>query len=605
MLSMARKNPIVWVTYCIILVMSLDTAVKSAQPQPLSAAQSVRGWMLLSNRVDDGLHVIERAKDYDINHLQLSHHIIHDLRHVRDESRLARVHRLTEAAHQAGIQEVVLWDRTLYSLSYYPDEFRTGPNNTIDLDNPAFWEWFKNDYRDMLDKVPDIQGLILTFIETGARVERQHSDKLKTDAEKLAAAVNAVADVVIDERGLNLYARTFAYDHQEYERITGAIKLFKYDQIRLMMKESPHDFLLLHPQDSYAGKFDRPTLMEYDAAGEFNGQGIILNTWPQYILDRARDYLQRDHIVGYVARTDRYGTTRIIDRPSEINLWALKCVHETLDVTVDEVYRQFISQRYAPEAVPHLQAAFSNAFDIVTGVLYTLGTSTANHSQLDYDPYNSHWARHVSGKWLTPPIARVGHGVNKEFHYWRDVINTLAPVWAKAGGTQLGEIPWVVEKGWLNQENDLMNEHYLRDVLTQRDYAIELIRQSLQHLEDARPWLSKTDFSDLYHHLKHTLLTARLHRAVSAAYWGFRVYARGPEHRSSYVMAETRRGLLDIEWVAAEIDAYPVRPPSGQWNWGRDANAARRYYRWIVEEGWPEQTRGRRNPYGGMKFSLE
>ncbi len=590
-----------WILCFLLMVVSGNAAAKSVQPQPLSADQPIRGWMLLSDRMEDNLRVIERATDYNINHLQLSHSIIHDLWHVRKPGQLNMVRKLTDAAHQAGIQEVVLWDRTLYSMSYYPDQFRTGPNKTIDLDNPAFWEWFKNDYRQMLDMVPRIQGLILTFIETGARIERQHSEMLKTDSEKLAAAVNAVADVVIRERGLNLYVRTFAYDHKEYERITGAIELFERDEIRLMMKETPHDFFLLHPQDVYAGQFNRPTLMEYDIAGEYNGQGIILNTWPQYILGRAKDYLQRDHIAGYVARVDRYGDTRIIDRPSEINLWALKCVHEDLAVTTEQVYQQFISQRYGSAAVPHLQAAFSNAFDIVTGVLYTLGTSTANHSALDYDPYRSNWTRHVSGKWLDPPIARVGHGVNKEFHYWRDVVNTLAPVWAKAGGPQLAEIPWVLEKGWLDQKNELMNEQYLRYVLTQRDHAITLIRESLQHVQAARPSLSEKDYNDVYHHLMHTLLTARIHRAVSAAYWGFRIYARGQEYRTCYVLQETRQGLTDIQGVAAEIDAYPVKPPSGQWNWRKDADAARRYYRWIVEEGWPENTHG----YGGMKFPLQ
>lgn len=608
-MKMIRKFlrfPVLWLS-CVMLAASMNTAAKPVQPMPLSADQPIRGWMLLSDSMEDNLRVIERAVDYDINHLQLSHRVIHDLWHVRKpgQSQLNMIRKLTDAAHQAGIQEVVLWDRTLYSLSYYPDQFRTGPNKTIDLDNPAFWDWFKNDYREMLDKVPNIQGLILTFIETGARVERQYSRKLKTDSEKLAAAVNAVADVVIGERGLNLYVRTFAYDHKEYERITGAIELFERDEIRLMMKETPHDFLLLHPQDFYAGKFSRPTLMEYDVAGEFNGQGIILNTWPQYILDRAKDYLRRDHIIGYVARVDRFGDTRIIDRPSEINLWALKCAHENTAITVDRVYQQFISQRYTSEAVPALQAAFANAFDIVTGVLYTLGTSTANHSALDYDPYRSHWARHVSGKWLDPPIARVGHGVNKDFHYWKDVVNTLAPVWAKEGGTQLAEIPWVLEKGWLDQKNDLMNEQYLRYVLTQRDHAISLVRESLQHVQAARPYLSEQDYNDLYHHMMHTLLTARIHRAVSAAYWGFRIYAQGEENRTLYVMNETRQGLRDILGITAEIDAYPVKPPSGQWNWAKDADAARRYYRWIVEEGWPDSTDGYKNPYAGMKFPIQ
>lgn len=41
----------------------------------------------------------------------------------------------------------------------------------------------------MMKLVPEADGLLLTFIETGARAENQHSEKLKTGAEKLAAVV--------------------------------------------------------------------------------------------------------------------------------------------------------------------------------------------------------------------------------------------------------------------------------------------------------------------------------------------------------------------------------------------------------------------------------
>src|SRR5690606_2369802 len=196
--------------------------------KPLDLNEPVKGWIILSDNPEEGMSVIDRAPEYDINHLQLSHDVIHDLRHVRDPQRLRLAKSFIKRAHEKGIREVVVWDRSLYNLSYYPDQFKPGPDGTIDLDNPAFWEWFKNDYREMLDMIPGIQGLILTFIETGARVENQHSMKLKSNQEKLAAVVNAVASVVIGERGLNLYARTFSYTYEEYENIVGAIELFEY-----------------------------------------------------------------------------------------------------------------------------------------------------------------------------------------------------------------------------------------------------------------------------------------------------------------------------------------------------------------------------------------
>ena len=136
---------------------------------PLRLDQPVRGWTILSDVEADGMAVIAAAPEYGINHLQISHEIVHDLNEVRDEAKRGLTNRLTDAAHRAGIQEVVVWDHALYGLGYYPERFRTGPGGTIDLDDPEFWAWLKQDYREMLDLVPEIDGIVLTFIETGAR----------------------------------------------------------------------------------------------------------------------------------------------------------------------------------------------------------------------------------------------------------------------------------------------------------------------------------------------------------------------------------------------------------------------------------------------------
>jgi hypothetical protein len=354
-----------------------------------------------------------------------------------------------------------------------------------------------------------------------------------------------------------------------------------------MMKETPHDFFLTHPTDFFAGTIDRPTIMEFDAAGEFNGQGIIANTWPQYILHRWSDLLERDNVIGYAARTDRYGDTRIIGKPSEINLLALKRRFEDSTVNAETIYREFIIQRYGKEALPFIKSAFENSFDIITSTLYTLGTNTANHSALNYDPYSSSYARHVSGKWFDPPIVFIKHNVNREFHYWKDIINHIAPRWAKAGGAQLGEIPWVIEKSWLKPE-ETMNEEYLGYILTEKDYGVQLAKESLSYIDKAKPFLLKENYQELHHYFQRTLLTAKLHRAVSAAYFGFRVYARGPEFRSQKLNNIIAEGLKNIKVISETINNYPEPGPNdGQWKWQEDTEMAMQYYEWITKGKWP------------------
>lgn len=610
------KSPLI--SFFLMLLFIIVGCGKKMDPRPLAPDEVVQGWMILSDSWEDGKVVLEAAPDYNINHLQISHHVIHDLRHVREPARLELATKMTNLAHKKGVTEVAFWDRNLYPLDYYPDEFKTGPRGTINLDNPAFWDWLKNDYREMLELAPDIQALMLTFIETGARVEDQYSEVLATNAEKLAAVVNAVSEVVIGEYGMNLYARTFAYTQEEFDNILGAIELFEYPEIRLMMKEMPHDFFLTHPPDFYAGQIPRATIIEYDPVGEYHGQGVIANTWPQFILKRARDLQTRDHIIGYVARTDRYGDTRIVGRPSEINLYALKRYMEDPSVTSDQMYREFITKRYGREAYPFVRAAFENAFDIITSSLYTLGTVTAHHSRLNFDPYNSIYARLVSGRWIDPPVVFIEHGVNEELHYWKDIMNQLAPAWAKAGGTQLDEIPEIVEQGWLEQ-GDLMNEEFLGKILTQKRYGVRLAKESLAHIEEARPYLSDEHYEDLHHFFYRTLLTARLHEAAHASYQGFRIYGKGENYRTPWVMSTVRNGLLDLKATIDEIAAYPGEHAVGQWDWSLDAALddlgrymPMRYYNWIVHEGWPDSTQGTHgrnipwfpNHHGGMTFPL-
>jgi hypothetical protein len=295
----------------------------------------------------------------------------------------------------------------------------------------------------------------------------------------------------------------------------------------------------------------------------------------------------------------------VIGHPSEINLLALKRYAEDADVTAETVYDEFIASRYGANAVPLVAAAFRNAFDIVTSTLYTLGTNTANHSALDYDPYASSYARSVSGKWIDPPIVFVRHDVDRELHYWKDVVDHLAPPWAKVlkGAAQLEEAPWVIERGWLKAAEQI-DATYLEYVAKEKAFGVRLAEASTRSIEEARPLLRDAVYQDLHHYFARTLLTARLHRAVATAYFGFRVYARGEAFRTPPVMASTRDALAEIPGIAKAIREYPLKPPAGQWTWEKDADAGLRYFDAITRTGWPMETHGVRNAYGGMRFPL-
>jgi hypothetical protein len=312
------------------------------------------------------------------------------------------------------------------------------------------------------------------------------------------------------------------------------------------------------------------------------------------MLGRARDLLRRPHVIGYTARTDRYGGTRLVGHPAEIDLYALKRFVEDPTITAQRVTSEFAARTTARLRRRSSRRAFRNAFDVVSSSLYTLGTNVANHSRLDYDGYSSSYARHVSGKWIEPPVAHVGHGVNRDLHYWRDVVDRIAPPSAKEpNGAQWSEVAWVRDSGWIHP-GELMDEPTLRMVLAEKRWGVAKARESLRAIEDGRRALRPADYAELRALFERTLLTARLHEAVASAYYGFRVWTRGDSYRTPFVTRSIREGLAEIAEVSALMRAYPSPPPKGQWEWAKDADQAMKYHEWITK-GWTK--------YGGVRFA--
>ncbi|TWP45301.1 hypothetical protein FKR81_39340 [Lentzea tibetensis] len=521
--------------------------------------------------------MIAAAKQYRVNHLQLSHDVVHDLREVREPARQAQVNRLTDLAHRSGVKEVAAWDHALYALTYYPAEYRTGPGGTIDLDNEKFWEWFRSDYRQMLDLVPNIDSIVLTFIETGARVENQHSEKLKTASEKLAYLVDQIA-TVLEERGMLLYLRTFGYYPEEMQRTIDAINLVKNTKVRVMAKAQPHDFFLTHPIDVTVKDIKRPVLIEYDTTGEYNGQGKIANAFVAEHADRLRYYKKLPNVIGYVGRTDRYRESRIVGTPTEINLYALKRASE--GASNDLIYFEFAARKYGLLAAPHVARALKRSPEIITSSLYSLGSNTANHSRLDYDPYCSSYHRSVSGKWIDPPTTFVKHGVNKKFHYWIDVADHLSPPHCKTDGILRREAGYVLDKGWVTPGNH-MTAPYLKDITVEKDHGVKLAEASLRDIETVRKFLRPNDYAQLKSYFERTVMTTKLHRSVAKAYFGYRIYIQEPSADLAKTIWE---GLDEAKLIAAQVRAYPA-PSTGEWNWVIDAAQADLYYT-RISEGW-------------------
>lgn len=181
----------------------------------------------------------------------------------------------------------------------------------------------------------------------------------------------------------------------------------------------------------------------------------------------------------------------------------------------------------------------------------------------------------------------VEHGINKEIHYWKDVINHIAPARFKTKNSPLKEeAKYVIDSNWV-EPMELMDSLYLHYIIAEKQYGVEVAQKALSEIEQTKELLSSKDYEELYQLFKRTLLKAQLHEAVSSAYFGYRVYARGESFRYKGLKEQILFALQRIDQVTEEMKLMEGSFPIGQWDWLKDADTALEYKNKILG-GWKE-----------------
>jgi hypothetical protein len=548
---------------------------------------AVRGWNILSDNETNARRVIDVATtDYDINHIEFSHQLVNQLKDIRPIGRAELVNRLAAYAHEKGIPEVFVWDQALYDVGYYPEAFRrkVDGQERLDLDNDDLWRWIRSDYRSMLTLIPEVDGIVLNFLDAPGRIADQYSMRLPDGVTKVAAVIDTLARIFIDEHGLKLCIRAAVSDARQFSLVVGAVRELRHPGITVMVTEAEQAFLLTHPLSTVCDSIHKyPIIVEFDAAHEFNGQGVLASMLPEVHLKRWKEYLSEPNIEGYVARTDHFYESTIIDGPCEINLYALKRASDDPWMNIDKVYNEFVTRKYGEQATPYIEPAFRKSYDIISSMMYTLGLPVANRSMMSF----SNEASYISlnpGKWQRNMEYTVEHDVNKTFHYWQDVVNHLAPREIKNPGVIAAEIPMVFENGWLD-DRELMNVEYLRTIVAEKDYGVRVAQSALEDVLRAKAHITSAEqYTRLIETMRRTEMAARLYRASAKAYFAHRIYARGGEFRTPEVVYMLQDGLDEIATVSQEMTQYPYKGPRAEFNFQSLANSALALRQSILDE---------------------
>ncbi len=532
----------------------------------------IYSWNILTDHTPTAFFTLEATTNYDVNQIQLSGEICKELRDVKHQWNRNIVNNLTERAHEIGIPEVLVWDKALYPLKYYPDRFKI--NGKINLDDNDFWKWLYNDYKKMLDKIPEVNGIVLSLNETETKVEEQHSEILNTAGEKLATFVDSLSCLIVKQREMELYLRYKAYSRKDIKKLVSFLKMIKTPGIRFMENALPGKYLTAQKYSEWVGKIPVPVVIDFDCAHVNEGQANVAAIFPELHLNQWKYYQRIPNVKGFSLRTDRLGKTSIIGRPSEINLFAVYEAARDPGIEPDSAILNYLYLNYDTMAVPCFFDAFKLATEIIMASFYTLGVNTTDHSQTNFS-YKPSFVHKTTIDEPEDSEIEIGHGVNKTFLYWSEIINHLAPSDIKT--TENGDmdlLPRGAYNNWLHP-GELMDSTWLDYIITEKEYAVNLASEAISKINMAKPYCNDhNSFNCIYHTFNRTLLTAKLRKAYAQVYYANRVWNRGEEFQNDKLLSMIKEGISEIQYTSEDIKRYRRKGPAGQYSWEEDADIA-------------------------------
>ena len=346
----------------------------------------VMGWILLDDDREHISRVLNRAQEFGIDHVQLSHSLIMDIDEINeDDARAQRLQDISREAHGHGI-EVWVWSHEFTNESYLI---------CFDPEDPL-WERRKKAYRDALTRIPEIDGVVLMFGSSDVEpwyaacfcqwcMDQPPTGNLILDlihsrpVDRLQQIFEAVSEVVSGEFKRKLRVRTFMHQLPELEWLGESLRTWTDPEPGVMSKDVPQDWQPYYPHNPLIGDVgERNQIIEMDLGNEYWGRSRILVSQVDYIHYRY-GYDRSAGAEGAAARIER-GGDHAFGNPNEINIYAFSRFLQDPQVTPDEVYREWFELRYAvnPDspAADILKTIFRNSHDAMRKMYYTLGMWT-------------------------------------------------------------------------------------------------------------------------------------------------------------------------------------------------------------------------------------
>jgi hypothetical protein len=297
------------------------------------------------------------------------------------------LNRIVDIAARWNI-EVYLQNKELFFHDVFLElNPRLTKNGAVCPNEPFWWEFVDTKYRELLEDVPGIAGVITAPATNESRLSifgnRCECELCaRATPESWFESLLSTMYRPLHGAGKLLVVRDFVFDSATQAELASVMQHLPGDVV-ISLKNTPHDYYPSFPDNPRIGQVGRHRQwIEFDSMGQYFGWGIA----PSIMIEDMRrrfEHARRHGADGILIRTDweSLDAHSSFHTPNLINLYAGAMLGRDADTPAADIYRAWLVEREMLErgateaevdaAARWAQQLFEPSWSAVRGALYT------------------------------------------------------------------------------------------------------------------------------------------------------------------------------------------------------------------------------------------
>lgn len=312
------------------------------------------------------------------------------------DRRIDELRRLADEAHRHGL-DFLIWDHEIAFppgfVEAYPEV--RGVDYPICFSHPSILEFVDAKFDEFFRKLPEVDGIDLTFAETRGYNLLEHSgckcEKCsRTSAEQKLRQLLIRVYEACRRHGKRMEVRSYNQSPRHAAIMAKVLAGLPPDLV-IVTKNSIVDFRGIgYPDDPMLGAFPgQPQTLELTATPEGSGYGYIPALLPDFYKEKMGRAIGRK-LAGVAIRTDyhlQYSHATFFasgppvltfDTPNDFNVYVASRLAWDPSLEVEQLWKEWASARYGKD-VPRAITALKRTASISEGIFFVRGFSLLTH----------------------------------------------------------------------------------------------------------------------------------------------------------------------------------------------------------------------------------